>query len=348
MKAYTYDTGAGLVDVRAGDADFPATTVKGQAYLDGTTYVMDSAAGIYGSDLNAPQTWDPLNVLIAQIEPDGGVALAKQLVYVIAFKQWSTEAFYDKANATGSPLGTVQGAKVNFGCRVAESVQDVDGTMFWVSATRLGAVGVMKLEGLKAEPVATPPIERLLQSATYTTTHSWAFHLNGHKFYGLTLPASNLTLVYDSKEKEWAQWTDTDGNYWPICAMTFDSSQRIVAQHATNGKLYFVDAATYSDDGSLISWKCYTPGWDGEMDSEKTVARLTVIGDQVAASTLDVSVSDDDFQTWSTAVSLDLSQEKPFISDMGSFYRRAHYLHHRANTALRLEAIELKIAPGSR
>lgn len=348
IKAYVYDSGGGLVVVTGTDPDYPTATVKGQAYLDGTTYVMTSLASIQGSDLNAPSSWDAANVLIAQIEPDGGVALAKQLVYVIAFKEWSTEVFYDKANAVGSPLGTVQGAKVNFGCRIADSVQDVDGVLFWISQTRLGAMGVMKLEGLKSDSISTPAIERLLQSATYTTTWSWAFHLNGHKFYGFTLPTNNLTLVYDATEKEWSQWTDTAGDYWPVASMTFDSQRRIVAQHTSNGKLYYVDAGTFQDDSALISVKIYTPGWDGEIDSEKAVNRLTVIGDQVASSTLDVSVSDDDYQTWSTARTFDLSQEKPFFPNWGSFYRRAHYLHHRANTAMRLEAIELEVSKGSR
>ena len=345
VEAYTYDSGAGLVNVT--DVDFPAASCKGSAYLDGTTYIVTTAAAVQGSGINDPQSWDALNVLIAQIEPDAGVFLAKQLVYIIVFKGWSTEVFYDKANAVGSPLGTVQGGKVNYGCRTQGSVQDVNSTLFWVSQTRDGAVGVMKLEGLKGQSIATPAIERVLQDATYTTTHSWSMHISGHKFYGLTLVESNITLVYDIGENVWYQWTDTSGNYWPIVDTTFDSSQRVIAQHATNGKLYYVDTDTYQDDSALISWELYTPNWDAETKVSKYVNRLAIIGDKTSSSTLDCRVSDDDYQTWSAYRTFDLSQKLPFLQDWASFTRRAHHFRHRANTALRLQAAEMTLELGT-
>ena len=112
VLAYNYDDSGGLVQIT--DVDFPTAFVKGWSYLDGTPYVMTAAAAIQGGGINDPVNWDALNVIIAQIEPDAGVALAKQLVYTVALKQWTTETFYDAANATGSPLGTVQGAKARW------------------------------------------------------------------------------------------------------------------------------------------------------------------------------------------------------------------------------------------
>ena len=93
LEAWFFPEGGAWTQIT--DGDFPTTFVKGWAYLDGTTYVARPDAGIQGDALNDPQTWDPLNVIIAQIEPDKGVGLAKQLVYVVIFKQWSTEIYYD-------------------------------------------------------------------------------------------------------------------------------------------------------------------------------------------------------------------------------------------------------------
>ena len=342
--AYTTD---GTTFAQVTDVDFPATLVKGSVYLDGTTYVMNSEANIRGSDINDPTSWDALNSLIAQVEPDRGIFLAKQLVYVIAFKEWSTEVFYDKANATGSPLAPVQGAKANYGCRAGTSVQDIDGVLYWISTTREAGVGVHKLEGLKGVQVSTPAVERLLQSLDYTSTvWSWSFHLNGHKFYGVSLPLHNLTLVYDTVENEWAQWTDTSGNYWPICDMTFDSSQRVLAQHATDGKMYYVDAGTYQDNAQDISFELITPTWDAESTNRKYVNRLTVVGDKQSSGTLDIRVSDDDYQTWSAYRSFDLTQNRPFTQDWATFTRRAHHLRHRHNGPLRLQALEMDWWPG--
>lgn len=344
VKAYTYD-GATLAQIT--DVDFPATFVKGWAYLDGTTYVMDSKANIYGSDLNDPTSWDPLNVLIAQIEPDGGVALAKQLVYVIAFKQWSTEVFYDAANATGSPLGTVQGAKCNFGCISADSIQSIDDILIWVSTNRSAAPAVMMMDNLKVQKISTKAIDRLLDELDYTTVFSWQFKDEGHRFYGITVKAGNLTLVYDMDEDRWAQWTDPNGNYWPIVATTYDSALKHYVQHESNGTMYLMDRDYTNDYGTVFPVDLYTPLFDGGIDRRKLVNVLHLEGDQTPGSVIQVRVSDDDYQTWSNFRSIDMSQPRPFITQMGTFYRRAHNFRHNCNTTMRVRAGDWQVDIGT-
>ena len=345
VKAYTWDntTLAQITDV-----DFPAAFVKGWAYLDGTSYVMTAKAEIQGSDLNNPTSWDPLNVLIAQIEPDGGVALGKQLVYVIAFKQWSTEIFYDAANATGSPLGTVQGAKVNWGCANAASIQNVDGILFWIATNRNASVQVLALDNLKPQVISTPPIERLLDEADTSAGNvfSWSFKDEGHWFYGITLKSENLTLVYDYKERMWAQWTDKNGNYFPFVSATFDSDGNHIFQHETNGKLYKLDSTFWTDAGDLITVDIYTPNFDAGVRRRKQMNFLEFIGDQTPGSILQVRKSDDDYQTWSNFRTVDLSKRRPYLTGCGTFYRRAHHFRHACNTPLRLQAIEMQLDIG--
>lgn len=345
VAAYTYDAVGGLVHVT--DVHYPTTTVKGSAYLDGTTYVMDALANIYGNSINDPQTWSASNLIKAQIEPDGGVYLAKQLVYVIALKQWSTEVFYDAGNATGSPLTSVQGAKFGYGCRHQDTVQDMDGVLYWVSATRSGTVGVMMMENLKAQPIATQPIVRLLQNADFTSVLSWTLAMDGHKFYGITLVNSNLTLVFDVSTGEWQQWTDPNGNYIPWCGSTYSLTQQPLLQDIADGDIYVASSTTYTDQGITIPVDVYTPNYDGDVNKGKTVNKLYIIADRTLGSNIQVRVSDEDYKHWSNPVTVDLSVEKPYIPDMGTFTRRAHHIHHRCNTALRLKALELHALIGT-
>ena len=65
---------------------------------------------IYQSALEDASSWNALDFIGSQIEPDSGVYLAKFQNYIAAFKGWSTEFFYDAANATGSILSPVQNA----------------------------------------------------------------------------------------------------------------------------------------------------------------------------------------------------------------------------------------------
>lgn len=345
-KGYTYNSGAGLVAVT--DGDYPNALVPGSAYLDGTTYVMiPTTAALQGSDFNNPASWDPLNSLIAQIEPDQGVAIAKQLVYVVALKQWSTEFFYDAGNAAGSPLGAVQGAKINIGCRSAASVRDVGGALAWIGTTREGSICVVLVDNVKAQIISTPQVERLLQAVDYSEVYSWTAKVSGHRFYGVTSVISNLTLVYDLSTGLWAQWTDPSGNYFPIVDSTMNTTAQAVLQHASNGHLYTLDLATYQDAGTTFPVDIYTPNFDGGTRVRKYLQRIDVVADQQANSTLQLQFSEDDYQTWSTARDVDLSVARPYITDCGTFKRRAYHIHHSANTPLRLESLELFLDLGT-
>lgn len=349
VKAYNYDAGAGLVQIT--DADFPTSFVKGWSYLDGTTYVMTSAARIQGDGLNDPVNWDPLNVIVAQIEPDPGVALNKQMAYVVAFKGWTTEIFYDAANASGSPLGTVPGARINYGCLTADSVRDIDNMLLWLAVTRETSPQVVQMEKLSAQVVSTKPVERLLKGADWSTTYSFVFKNDGHSFYVLTSKVSNLTLVYDLTEHLWHQWTDKSGNYFPFVASAYSPTLGLLLQHETNGKLYTANSTYVNDDGDTITVDIYTPNFDGGVRREKQMGMIEVIADQQVGSELMIRTNDYDYDPtkWSEFRTVDLSIPRPQLPDNGSFIRRVHNLRHQKPTVRmpRLQAVDMQLDLGT-
>ena len=347
-----YIDGAGTItQIPPATDNFPATTVKGIGYLDGTTYVMDTSAIIYGDAvLNDPTDWsDVLNRIEAQIEPDAGVALSKQLVYIIALKQWSTEVFYDAQNATDSPLGPVQGAKVNYGCASADSVQDIDSVLYWASTNRDASTQVLTLDNLKSSIVSTPAVDRLLNDADFSDVASFSFKYNGHKFYVLTLRNNNLTLVYDATEKMFAQWTDDEGNYFPYVDATFLGSTMRVLQHESNGKLYLLDYNYFTDAGATIPVDIYTPTFDGGVRRRKQLNQLTIIADQTEGSWLEIRCNDADYSpgAWTMPRRVDLSVVKPQLPNCGTFQKRAYNLRHTANTSFRVAGLEMQLDLGT-
>tara|TARA_R110000868_G_scaffold163567_1_gene395829 strand:+ start:1720 stop:3144 length:1425 start_codon:yes stop_codon:yes gene_type:complete len=348
--AYNYDGGAGPITTIAG-ANFPSPAVKGWAYLDGTTYVMDAEAAIHGCDtLNDPIAWtDVLNVIEAQIEPDDGVALAKQLVYVIAFKQWSTEVFYDAQNALASPLGPVQGAKINMGCINSDSVQELDGALFWLAVNRKTSPQIMMLDNLKPQVISTKAIDRLIAHAAFGTIYSFAFKCNGHRYYAITLVTGNITLVYDVAERMWAQWTDVNGNYFPFVSATFTSTYDLILQHESDGKLYQIDPLLYTDNGSIITFDLYTPNFDAGNRRTKQLNMMWFIGDKSPGTVLQVRSNDSDYAAdgWSNFRTVDMGQDDPFLENEGSFVRRAYHLRCQCNAPLRIQAIDLQLDLGT-
>ena len=330
-------------------ASFPSNVGPGAVFLDATIYVMDNQGNIRGSGLNsvASTAWATLNSLQAQIEPDQGVAIAKQLVYVVTFKQWSTQIYYDTATGQIPALGQVQGQQLAIGCASGRSVQEMDGILYWISATRTGGVAVHKLDQLIPKQISTPAVDRLLQTMDYTIIYSWTAKIGGHKFYGITSKVSNLTLVFDDMTGEWAQWTDPYGNYVPVIASTYTVARQPLLQDELDGHLYTLSLTAYNDDSAVFPVDIYTPNFDGEVKVRKTVNKLYVIADQTVGSSVAIRTSDDDYKTWSNPVQVDLGLDSPCIDNMGTFKRRAHHIRHACNTPFRIKAIELHALLGT-
>lgn len=351
----------GLTVTQIVDPNFPNQTVPGFAYLDGTLYVMTTRGYIYGSkNTDDPTTWDPLNVIRAQTEPDLAITLGKQLTYVVALKQWTTEFFYDAGNPTGSPLAPVQGAILPWGCVDAATLQDIDNLLIWVATNKTSSPQVIILEDLHIRVVSTPAIDRYLNAASITTAgslfRSFVFKMGGHRFYVLTCLLGNLgpvftnrTFVLDIDLGLWFLWSDANGGYWPVVACSTDSSGRRVLQSATDANVFlFDDASIYpSDNGSLVPVDIYTPNYDSAIDRSKMLSLLRVNADVTNGSILQMRYSDDDFQNWSNFQQFDLSIERPFVTDQGSFYRRAFHFRHQCNTDLRIKAVDLQLDLGT-
>lgn len=343
-RAYTTD---GTTVNQVVDVDYPPVTVPGAVYLDGTTYVMTPAAYILGSGLNDPTSWDPLNSIRVQIDPGRGVAIAKQLNYLVAFKEFSVEVFYDAANAAGSPLGRVEAAKLSVGCADGNSVAELDGALFWLAQSKSGHRSVMMMEALKAREISTAPVERMLQAGG--TAFGSTVHVSGHKFYLLTPTSGSLTytLAYDTDEGLWYWWEAPAGGTLRIKAISVDNAAQVIVQGIDDGRLYAMETGTYQDDGAAFSWDLYTPNFDGDTQLGKTVNKLEVRADQQDNSMLSVRFSDDDYQTWSQFRTFDLSKKQAWLTKYGTFVKRAHHFHQRLNVPLRIKAVDLHVDLGT-
>lgn len=332
------------------DPDYPGniltnSVVPGAVFIDGTMYVMDTNAFIYGSDLNAPTAWDPLNRVQAQIEGGAGVAIAKQQNYLVAFKNFSVEVFYDARNPSGSPLGRVEAAKLSIGCQAAETVQNIDGDLYWVARSRVGQLTVAKMSGLKYTSISSPAIERLL--ATHPPTDAFVLATGGHTFYGVNIGLVGgryVALMYDIETNFWHVWSFAEAFHYSSTG----GSGTSVIQQTQGGAVFQFYPELYQDmQGTGITEvgipvDVYTPNFDGGTRYGKMLTMLEITADQVK-SPVSVRFSDDDYLTWSTPRVCTLNAERVKLPDWGTFTRRAFHLHHEANTPLRLKALDLHL-----
>lgn len=221
----------GTTVTKISDADYPATTVRGVAYLDGTYYVMNPNGEIFGSGINTPTSWTALNKIVAQMEPDAGVCLARLLNYLVAFGAYTTEFFFDAGNpAPGSPLSPYTSGMLNVGCAAAGSVAQTNNQIFFIGVTKQRGRSVYALTGTTPQIISTPTIERIINKDTLETVFSFCVKIAGHNFYVLTLGNSDLTLVCDIATGDWKEWTSlTAATPVSISSLTYDTSTKLVS-----------------------------------------------------------------------------------------------------------------------
>lgn len=231
--AYYYN---GTTVTKITDADYPATTVRGICYLDGTYYVMDPNGQIFGSGLNDPTVWTALNKLVAQMEPDGGVALSRLLNLIVAFGVYTTEFFYDAGNpAPGSPLSPYTSAMLSIGCASAASVAQTNNQLFFLGVTKQKGRQVISLTGTSPQIISTPSVERIINSDDLASVYSYCVKIAGHTFYILTLGTSAITLACDISTGDWKEWTSlTVKTPKSVTSLTYSTSTELCTATITS------------------------------------------------------------------------------------------------------------------
>jgi hypothetical protein len=212
------------------------------------------------------------------------------------------------------------------------------------------------LENLQFKIISTPAIDRFLNLPSQAVANYNVYNFGsciikyaGHRFYVLTNFKASVTMVYDIDQKLWYQWTDANGNFYPIMSVAIDLSNNLLAQGINSGVVNFLgpDYVYPSDNGVLFPVDIYTPNFDAGVDRIKLLSQMRFNADQTAGSILKVRFSADDYQHWNNFRSVNLSETRPILSDEGSFHRRAYHFRHQANTPFRLRSVDLQMDLGT-
>lgn len=130
-------------------------------------------------------------------------------------------------------------------------------------------------------------------------------------------------------------------SYFPISTSVRCNGKQYM-QHATSGVLYEFSQSAYTDVVGAIAARVRTPKFDADDVAYRTISEVEVVGDKVESYAA-LRYSDDDFATFSPVRSVDLGAERSRSRRCGRFARRAFEVLHVADTALRLEALEITV-----
>lgn len=184
------------------DVDFPdqlgtAKVVTGpMIQMNGIFYVMTTDGWIYNSGdstgtINDPANWYSGAKIQVMMRPDGGVGVYRYKHHIVAIGMDSIEFFNDTGLPPSGPrIQPTEQAYINFGAFGSLSVLPIDDTLYWVSNSTSGTIGVWKLEGYTPVKISTAKEDRdILLSNTanaYPADYSLFFLvINGKKHLGL-------------------------------------------------------------------------------------------------------------------------------------------------------------------
>lgn len=347
------------------DADFPPNlgtpepiaTGSGPAHMDGYMFVMTKNGKIWNSDLNSVANWTANSYITDQSYPDGGVGVARYKNLIVAFGKYSISFYQNTGNATGSPLTIIASATSRIGAFTGGqgdfvSIRSVGENIFFIGTEfDSGRRAIYKLNGYSPQKISNAFIDKFLNdpSASYGISMGLVGVLTMH---GMT----HLLLATNSGGAGFSYCIETD-MWWKVggggaisaivAATGIASNSYFTTLGVSNTDCIFkIVGSAYTDNAVAYTQTVQTELLDMGTMSKKVITRVRVVGDiQSSASAVTVSYSDDDYATFTTLGTIDMSDAAAVANGLtraGTTRRRAWKLQHSANTPLRLEALELE------
>ena len=324
---------------------FPTPNTGSLVFIDTYWEVQKSDATIWNCSPDDPTNWPTDGFITAQMFQGSGVGMCRQSNYLLSFQTNSLQAFFDNANASGSPLLNYDPAGRQIGCVSENSISGDEALATWVGGSNTGGYTVWQLEGLtNLQDIGTTHVKLLLnaEGTSITTCRAKYAVVGGKEVYILDLLSQDRTLVYDFDTKIWTEFQVAGAaTRWPIIAVV-EHNNALVGQHQSNGKWYTISSTVYQDESVNFTVLARFGRVDFDTMQRKFVKGYEIIGDKQSSTTnVTFQYSDDDFVTLSTARTVDMSATRPFLPQGGNFRRRAHQLSYTGANPLRIEALEL-------
>jgi hypothetical protein len=331
-----------------------ATTVGQMVELDGYHFIAESAGTIRNSALNDITTWPATGLLPTNFSPDPAVGLAKYKNTIVSFGTQALEFYENVGNPVGSPLQRIPQYASNIGCSPSTNyigtgnnrtyIEAFD-SVYWVGYNvNNRAPGIYTLEDYKPKKISNDSIDRILTQAPCYCVISGAFTIQGKNYllfrFTGTLSADTVYFLYDIKYNIWQKWRPAADEANIQIGNLFVDNTIYFAFSTISGSNFL---KSVSGDSIGVSIELRTDLWDGNTHNLKRIHDVRLIGSQTttAAQTASLSWTDNDYESYSTARTFDLTKKNPRLTGCGTTYKRAFRIITATNHNQKYEALEL-------
>lgn len=342
--AWYYDSGVGVM-TKITDGDFPGNagfTLAGTfAHIDGFACIATTDGKLWASDLNSLIGWTANSFDTSNAYPDAGVAAVRHGSYIINFGTESSQSYYN-AGLTPFPLAKAIARTIKVGCIGYDAIAQISDTLFFAGSTPQGGLTIFQYDS-GVSRISTPEVDAILILAGASNITLTTIRFYGRSF--VLVRAGPTTFAYCVEEKMWHEWNSTTPLWYKCAAVSLGGTMvnYAVSNVSTSGKVYLMNHASlmFTDDGTTYTARVQLANMDLGTRRKKFWEQIEVLADiEIGASPFTLSFSDDDFQTYTTFGSGDLSNARNLFTRLGSSRRRGWVITHSANTPMRLEAME--------
>lgn len=324
-------------------AAFTALAHQGKMeFLDGFSFI-STRNRVYNSDINKFTGWT--GFLDRQSKQDIGTGLAKLGRQIISFGTASMEVYDNAGTATFSPLVLSSAHQYGLASTVVTGQRHysavLDGRLYWVGAN---PGGVFAFDGKVVEKVSSIAIDKILSERQFyaVSVIGW----QGQRAIAISIDtvdaATQRAFLFFPRWNDWFEWHSTV--FIPQACQRLENVCLGVGNN--QHKLYAIAQTSdnYQDAGTDYTW---TQQFKIPRRSNRR-SRMPMCGVVAStarsASSLGVSFSDDDGQTWSAVRNIDLTVNKKHLYRCGAFTDRTVRLTHTANLDCRVESFIARVA----
>ena len=248
-QGYIYTFATGKLE-QITDSDFTGT--NSVTFMDGY-FIFTRGGGQFAiSKLYDGLTYDALDFATAESNPDDLVAVMANRSDLWLFGKETIEVWYNSGDVN-FPFTRNAGGTINIGCAARNSVAKINNIIFWLGSGKEGEGAVWAvLGGYTPERISTIGLEEKIRGySNISDAIAYTYQESGHYFYVLTFPTERKTWVYDVTTGLWHERESyKHGRHRSNCYAYFNR-KHIVGDYS-NGKLYYLDLDTYTDDGDPI------------------------------------------------------------------------------------------------
>lgn len=160
--------------------------------------------------------------------------------------------FWQDTGAPDFPYANIPGSAQEFGLAAAGSIAKFDNSIAGLFKNRMGGVNVSRMSGFSLQKISDSDIDSIFSGyGTVEDAMGIAFMSDGHPMYVISFPTAGSSWMFDGLSNVWTELQNTAGGQFP--GLFFANFQdNLMLSDRTNGNIYKMDTASYSDNGNSI------------------------------------------------------------------------------------------------